>query len=94
MKSRAEERADLPSSRQSNSSRPLYPQRVQQSYDEAAPYGRDDRSAASESRQSSMPRVASVLPTNEGAQLHQLRTGPSAPPPMLTGLPRHSNEDR
>ncbi|SAM83984.1 uncharacterized protein UBRO_06307 [Ustilago bromivora] len=40
-------------------------------------------------------RHSASMSSNEGTQqLSELRTGPSAPPPMLTGLPHHSTESR
>lgn len=32
--------------------------------------------------------------SSEGVPLHELKTSPSAPPPMMTGLPQHSTEHR
>lgn len=43
---------------------------------------------------SSVDRPPSMSDHEGSQQLSELRTGPSAPPPMLTGLPRHSTENR
>ncbi len=59
------------------------------SYYDSASYGRDEPAQTLESRQ-----PASTAPRSEAARLQELRTGPSAPPPMLTGLPQHSSDRR
>lgn len=51
-------------------------------------------SPSSRSTQSQTPRAGSSASSSTIAGLQDLRTGPSAPPPMLTGLPHHSIKER
>ncbi len=51
-------------------------------------------SPSSRSTQSQTPRASSSASSSTIAALQDLRTGLSAPPPMLTGLPQHSLQER
>ncbi|SPO27916.1 uncharacterized protein UTRI_05059 [Ustilago trichophora] len=95
---RKEQHRDQHPDRLSSPTIASYPHRTQQShresYRDTAPYGNDEHSSASESRP---PRISHGAPSpvnNGGVRLHELRTGPTAPPPMLTCLPHHSNDHR
>ncbi|SNX86254.1 uncharacterized protein MEPE_04963 [Melanopsichium pennsylvanicum] len=85
------ERRDQPLS---NSSRISYEQRGQQSYRGSASFMNDRHSSASEGNQPNMPNLRLLQDHYEASGLLQLRTSPSAPPPMLTGLPNHSDGNR
>ncbi|EST09017.2 Velvet factor [Kalmanozyma brasiliensis GHG001] len=89
-------RAHPSSDRSSDSSYGTYLQPAQQQFRSPAPYHRDDRTSASASPRPPPGRSipSSSTASSEAMSLHELRTSPSAPPPVLSGLPRHSTENR